>query len=111
VVATEACPRGACTRLIGACRSSACEAWAWRNQWALTAFGNPARAAARFTRRWIADSRSGPPLLLDRNTGPAWHQTDAGGRRWALNETELLDLPEASPFTVEQALGDPLTDA
>jgi hypothetical protein len=50
-------------------------------------------------------------LLLDRNTGPAWHQTDAGGRRWALNETGLLDLPEASPFTVEQALGDPLTDA
>jgi Domain of unknown function DUF29 len=32
------------------------------------------------------------------------------GRRWTLNETGLLDLPEASPFTAEQALGDPLTD-
>jgi hypothetical protein len=32
------------------------------------------------------------------------------GRRWALDETGLLDLPEASPFTVEQALGDPLMD-
>ena len=32
------------------------------------------------------------------------------GRRWALDETGLLDLPEASPLTVEQALGDPLTD-
>ena len=32
------------------------------------------------------------------------------GRRWALNETGLLDLPESSPFTIEQALGNPLTD-
>jgi Domain of unknown function DUF29 len=28
----------------------------------------------------------------------------------AMTETGLLDLPENSPFTVEQALGDPLTD-
>ena len=28
----------------------------------------------------------------------------------ALEETGLLDLPPASPFTVEQALGDPLSD-
>jgi hypothetical protein len=27
----------------------------------------------------------------------------------AITETGLLDLPEASPFTVEQALGEPLT--
>ena len=29
----------------------------------------------------------------------------ARGRRWALTETGLLDLPEASPFTVDQMLG------
>jgi hypothetical protein len=31
-------------------------------------------------------------------------------RTLALEETGLLDLPQASPFTVEQALGDPLAD-
>jgi len=30
------------------------------------------------------------------------------GRTYALDETGLLDLPQDSPFTVEQALGDPL---
>jgi hypothetical protein len=28
----------------------------------------------------------------------------------AITETGLLDLPEASPFTVEQAVGESLTD-
>lgn len=28
----------------------------------------------------------------------------------ALDETGLLDLPQTSPFTIEQALGDPLSD-
>ena len=38
--------------------------------------------------------------------------TDAypAGRADALDETGLLDLPRASPFTVEQALCDPLAD-
>jgi hypothetical protein len=31
-------------------------------------------------------------------------------RTGALDETGLLDLPEASPFTIEQALRDPLPD-
>ncbi len=30
------------------------------------------------------------------------------GRRWALNETGLLNLPETPPFTVEQALSSDL---
>jgi len=55
----------ACTRLIGAWLSSACEAWAWRSQWALTAPGRPARQAARLTTRCTAVLSRWPPRLRE----------------------------------------------
>jgi hypothetical protein len=38
--------------------------------------------------------------------------TDAypAARADAMTETGLLDLPQTSPFTIEQALNDPLAD-
>ena len=58
MVATEACPSVAATRWIGAPRSRAWVAWAWRSQWGDTPARRPARLAAASTRRCAWRTRS-----------------------------------------------------
>ena len=72
VVATLLWPSVACTRWIGAPRSRACEACAWRSQCADTAAGRPARAAAAFTIRCTWEGSSAPPLAERIRAHRAW---------------------------------------
>ena len=67
------------------------------------------RATIRTQRREIADLLADNPSLMTKLPElfeAAWPRA----RGDALEETGLLDLPQASPFTAEQALGDPLAD-
>lgn len=67
------------------------------------------RSTIRTQRQEIEDLLADNPSLRSKlpELLPVAYQR---GRTEALEETGLLDLPPASPFTVEQALGDPLSD-
>lgn len=69
VVATEAWPKVACTRWIGAPRSRAWEAWACRSQWGKTGTSTPARTAAPWTIRCTWEGCRWPLPLREGNTG------------------------------------------
>ena len=67
------------------------------------------RATIRTQRQQIEDLLAENPSLrarLPELFSAAYHRA----RVAALDETGLLDLPKASPFTVEQALGDELPE-
>ncbi len=64
VVCTLVWSRVACTRLIGAPRSRAWLACAWRSQWGEIPAGRLARCAAAFTMRKICAGRSGLPACM-----------------------------------------------
>ncbi len=67
------------------------------------------RSTVRTQRREIEDLLADNPSL--RAELPEMFQIAyQRGRADALDETGLLDLPAASPFTIEQALGDRLSD-
>ena len=68
VVRRSACPSVVLTRWIGAPRSSAWLAWAWRSQWGDTAAAMPARLAAARTMRHTCVAVRAPPWR-ERNTG------------------------------------------
>lgn len=66
------------------------------------------RSTIRTQRQEIEDLLADNPSLkakLPDLFEAAWPRARAD----ALEETGLLDLPQGSPFTVEQALGDPLS--
>lgn len=67
------------------------------------------RVTIRTQRQEIEDLLTDNPSLRPRLSEmfPVAYQR---GRTEALEETGLLDLPRVSPFTVEQALADPLKD-
>ncbi len=67
------------------------------------------RSTIRTQRQEIEDLLADNPSLkakMPNLFAAAWPRA----RTDALEETGLLDLPQASPLTVEQALGDPLSD-
>lgn len=88
VVAMSAWPSVSRTSVIGAPRSSAWDAWAWRNHWGETS-GNPARAAAALTSRQPCEADRGPrgvPKIgvLESQVFPHWISSC---QVWVLNNT------------------------
>ena len=75
---------------MGAPRSRACEAWAWRNQWGETGSSIPARADALRTMRSTARGRSTPPFFALPHRGG--HLNGAGDAALA-EDADLAAVP------------------